>query len=139
MKFKINQLMSKEDTEIPSLSSSFSAGYGTPFNDGDSYEPINKFLIEKVKEPLLLVVSGDSMKPTFLHGDRLVIDFNRKVVNGDYSAVYLNGEYFIKEFNESKRGYRLLSINPEYNPIEIQDNDDFKLLGKVVGLERKFI
>lgn len=139
MKFNLSDLISPNYTQIEVMNSSFSAGAGTPFNDGKSLEFVSTYMIENVKEPLLVVVDGDSMLPDFQHGDRIVVDFKCKVVNGDYCAVYRNGEYFIKEFHESKKGYKLLSINPKYDPIEILEYDDFKILGKVVGLERKFL
>jgi len=138
MKFNILDLENINYVQVSTMSSSFSAGIGTPFNDGKTYEFISEYMIKNIKEPLVLVVSGDSMIPEFIDGDRCVIDFNLNVANGDYCAVYHNGDYLIKEFNESRRGYKLLSINPKYDPIEIKENDDFKVLGKVVGLERRF-
>lgn len=118
--------------DILVIESSFSAGAGTPFNDGLGTTLIDKEFIKNAKLPYLIIVSGDSMHPTIQVNDHAIVDFDNKGKTGDIVAVQLNGELLIKEFRETRNGYVLHSHNEAYNDIEIKDSDNFFVFGKVV-------
>lgn len=129
-------LRSVEYTDITVIDSSFSAGAGTPFNDGKSTTIIDKDFIKSAKTPFLIHITGDSMHPTLSINDKAVIDFEHKGENGDILAISLNGEQMIKEFRKTRNGYVLHSHNTKYKDIEIQDTDNFFVFGKVISYQR---
>ena len=136
MTYSLNDFEEMNYIEVPKLVSSFSAGEGTPFSDGETSLSVSKNFIKKAKNPYLLTIKGDSMFP-FLHsGDMLVVDFQKSAKNSDIVAVHLNGDILIKSFCEHKNGYKLESINPEYKTIEIKDDDQFLILGVAISYKR---
>ncbi len=74
---------------------------------------------------------GDSMEPRILNGDYIVFEQTESIDPGCIGAFSLNGEYFCKRFKKLPDGSMwLFSENPLYDPIPIQQSDDFRVLGK---------
>ena len=74
---------------------------------------------------------GDSMEPRILDGDYIVFEQTESIDPGCIGAFSLNGEYFCKRFKKLPDGSMwLFSENPRYDPIPIQRDDDFRVLGK---------
>ncbi|WP_304863178.1 LexA family protein [Faecalibaculum rodentium] len=74
---------------------------------------------------------GDSMEPRILNGDYIVFEQTESIDPGCIGAFSLNGEYFCKRFKKLPDGSMwLFSENPRYDPIPIQRDDDFRVLGK---------
>jgi SOS-response transcriptional repressor LexA len=138
MTYSLNDFKEVEYTEVPKLVSSFSAGAGTPFSDGETTLSVSKNFIKNAKNPYLITVKGDSMLPLLHSGDLVVIDFNKRAKSGNIVAVHLNGDILIKRFCENTQGYKLESINQEYKTIEIQDDDQFLILGVAISFKRDF-
>ncbi len=74
-------------------------------------------------------VSGTSMMPRFVDQQIIFIHEQSVLDEGDIGIFYLNNDAFLKKLG---KGY-LISLNPEYDPIPIQDYNDFRVLGRVVG------
>ena len=53
--------------------------------------------------------------------------------NGEIGIFYLDGNAYIKKFQNNKKGTYLISLNKKYPPIPVNENDRFDILGKVVG------
>lgn len=123
--------------KIPLKDSSFSAGYGTPFDDGYSEIEVPKELIRSAKNPFAITITGDSMENTLYSGDLAVLSVEPNLKSGDLVAVEHNGELLIKEFISTKNGLYLKSHNKRYEEIEISPDDSFEILGKVVYSIRK--
>lgn len=123
--------------KIPLKDSSFSAGLGTPFDDGFSEIEVPEELIRATKNPFAITVTGDSMETTLFSGDLAVLTFDANPKSGDLIAINYNGENFIKEFVSTKNGLYLKSHNKEYKEIEISPDDSFEILGKVIYSLRK--
>lgn len=138
MTYSLSDFKEIDYTEAPKLVSSFSAGEGTPFNDGETTLSVSKKFIKNAKNPYLITVKGDSMFPLLHSGDLVVVDFKKQAKNGNIVAVHLNGDILIKRFCENMQGYKLESINPEYKTIEIQDDDQFLILGVAISYKRDF-
>lgn len=77
-----------------------------------------------------LRVSGDSMEPVYHDGDMVLIESQPSVNVGDIGIFILNNEGYIKEFG----GDRLISLNPDYNDIMLNENDSIYCRGKVIGV-----
>ena len=84
---------------------------------------------------LTAIVLDDSMKPKYNKGDRVYINFGYDFsLNDVYLVEYDNSVYIRKVFNDGYR-VRLISLNDEYSPIniDIPIEKPFKIIGKVMG------
>jgi SOS-response transcriptional repressor LexA len=78
-------------------------------------------------------ISGDSMEPEFYNGEIAWVTQQNTIDNGEIGIVTLNGEAFIKKIQNDKGGIFLVSLNSQYAPISVNENDRFDVFGKVVG------
>lgn len=107
-----------------------SAGTGV-YLDGCERE-----MIEVEENPLTLAanfalkVSGNSMEPEFHDGDIVLIESQPSVDIGEIGIFIVNGEGFIKKFG----GDCLISLNPEYKNIKLNEYDSIYCRGKVIGV-----
>ena len=92
-------------------------------------------LVNADKYDLTAIVRDDSMKPKYNKGDRVYINFGYDFsLNDVYLVEYDNSIYIRKVFNDGYR-VRLISLNDEYSPIniDIPIEKPFKIIGKVMG------
>ena len=75
----------------------------------------------------IIGVSGDSMEPTYLDGDRVYVQKCQGVNIGEIGIFILNNECLIKEAGENG----LISHNPKY--ALIPGNESILCIGKVLG------
>ena len=87
---------------------------------------IDRFLITKPSETLLVRVKGDSMINAGIHSG----DLGRVVV------AVVDDEFTLKTLGRDKDGYHLLPANPNY-PV-IRPKGKLEIFGVVVGLVRKY-
>jgi repressor LexA len=86
-----------------------------------------------------LKVKGDSMvNAGIFEGDLVIVSSTRSAVNGDIVVALINDEATVKTYENKNGKIRLIPQNDLYQPIEILNNDEFKLAGKVVGVVRWF-
>lgn len=118
---------------------------------GGSYETstiIDKFLsfrtdwlMQKgnINNLVTLKVMGDSMEPTILHEDVVLIDESYKnIINNKIYAVAHEKEILIKRIIKNKDGINLIPDNLDfYAPEMVQENDYFEIIGRVVWLGRE--
>lgn len=76
-----------------------------------------------------LRIAGDSMQPLYEDGDIVAVQNTSLLHNGDIGIFYLNGEQYCKRLE----GNHLISVNPNYSPIDITELDCFRILGKVLN------
>lgn len=91
----------------------------------------------------MLRVNGDSMYPTLVDGDSILVQRCTSVDSGTLSVVLYNGdEASVKKVNYvfGEDWMELIPINPEYKTkrIEGPDLEQCRVLGKVVKLIREF-
>lgn len=140
-----NSNLSNNMTKIPFFYSEVSAGLGLAsleqsfdFLYFDANWLKNEFLIKDFKDIFTLKVKGDSMEPIIQEGD---IVFAKKFDNStSYQGIYIvcyNNDYLIKKIQfKQKNLVKLISQNPEYDPIEIDlqdENVSFSIVAKVIG------
>lgn len=77
-----------------------------------------------------LKVSGNSMEPEFHDGEIVLVKSQPTVEDGDIGIFIVNNEGYIKKFG----GDKLISLNPEYDDINLHEYDDIYCRGKVVGV-----
>lgn len=78
-------------------------------------------------------IAGDSMEPEFSDGEIVFVKQQPTLNNGDIGIFVLNTDGYLKKFCLNENGYTLLSFNPKYDPIKITENDNIRIVGKVLG------
>jgi repressor LexA len=98
-----------------------------------------KIASEDARDPCFaLRVVGDSMiEVGILEGDVLIVERNATVKSGDIVAALLNGETTVKRYLKREGEIFLVPENKKMKPIPVT-TEDFKVQGRVVGLQRKF-
>lgn len=87
-------------------------------------------------EVFMLSVKGDSMiNAGIFSGDYVLVQSTNTAENGDIVVALLEDEATIKRFYKENDCIRLQPENPSMAPIIVKD---LKILGKVVGLFRRF-
>ena len=84
-----------------------------------------------------LKCKGDSMTPTFLDGDFVLIRQQPQVENGQIAAVGYEDEATLKRFYQDGETVILRADNPQFMPI-IRKASDIVIYGKAVGYVRMF-
>ena len=128
---------SKENIEmlkIPILSD-VSAGYGKEALEEATHWIKLPSVIAKNAD-FGTFVSGDSMEPKINDGDLLLVQNITQLDSGMIGIFLLNDNVFCKRYhyNPITKETVLKSLNLNYKPIIITDEDDFRIVGKVVGI-----
>ncbi len=105
-----------------------SAGTGS-FLDSDEYEDLEVDETVSAEADFAVKVSGDSMTPRFIDGQIVFIKQQQVLQVGEIGIFLLNDEAYIKRLGQAE----LISLNSEYDPIEINEYDSFRVFGKVIG------
>jgi SOS regulatory protein LexA len=85
-----------------------------------------------------LQVRGDSMIGAgILDGDRVIVKQQGAAENGEIVCALIEGEATLKRFYKKDAVITLKAENEKYAPITVSAGE-FRVLGKVVGLMRKF-
>lgn len=110
-----------------------SAGTGS-YLSGDDYSEIAVYSNEKTEAADFAVrVYGDSMMPRYEDGDILLVAKSDEIDKGELGIFLLNGEGYFKKYG----GDRLISLNPAYCDIVLNDHDEIICFGKVIGRLKK--
>ena len=99
---------------------------------------VDPAFLKKPENAFALKVRGDSMINAGINeGDLVIVSPNEQASNGDIVVALLNDEATVKRIELiNNKKIKLLPENSSYSPIEINDKDDFKLIGKVKGVVR---
>ena len=81
---------------------------------------------------LAFEVRGDSMEPVFENGEIVFVKKTQDIHNGQIIAVQINEEAFIKKVYITNDHMRLVSLNKEYEDIIANEDDDIRVVGKVL-------
>jgi len=102
----------------------------------DEYFPLPRNYT-KTDEDFMLKIKGDSMiNAGIFDGDLVIVSRqNSGIANGEIVVAMLEDEATVKRFYKEKNQIRLQPENDKYEPIYASD---VTVLGKVVGLVRKF-
>ena len=98
---------------------------------------VDPAFLRRAEDSFALRVKGDSMINAGINdGDLVIVSPNEQSKNGDIVVAMLNDEATVKRFELSDKKIKLIAENNAYLPIEIKNQDDFKLIGKVKGVVR---
>jgi len=85
-----------------------------------------------------LQVKGDSMIGAgIMDGDRVIVKQQGTAENGAIVCALIEGEATLKRFYEKDGVVTLKAENEKYKPITVASGE-FRIVGRVVGLMRKF-
>lgn len=89
------------------------------------------------KQTFMLVVQGDSMvNAGIFSGDYVVVEKQENAENGDKIVALVDDSATIKTFYKEKDHIRLQPENDYMDPIVIYPEQQFQVLGKVIGVFR---
>ncbi|MFV8211842.1 LexA family transcriptional regulator [Streptococcus pluranimalium] len=108
-----------------------SAGTGfTYFADGN-YDEV--FYEERLDHDFASWVFGDSMEPTYLNGEVVLIKQTGFDYDGAVYAVDWDGQTYIKKVYREEEGLRLVSLNKKYTDKIAPYDEEPRIVGKIVG------
>ncbi|MGP1448095.1 MAG: helix-turn-helix domain-containing protein [Filifactor alocis] len=129
----------KEETDSAKEKELHILGYtaaGEPIdmpNDTYGLEDVIKVPAD-TKADFALTVKGDSMEPRIPNESVVYVKKQDTVDNGQIAIVSINNTVTCKIFKQKNDIIYLHSINPNYDPIVIDNEDiDFKIIGKVIN------
>jgi len=108
-----------------------SAGIGNFLDEWD----VPKTTVQIADSPIarqsdyILKVDGDSMMPKFEDGDRVFVKAQETVEMNEIGIFVIDGTCFLKQF----KGDKLHSLNPTYDDIALNEFQNIKCVGKVLG------
>lgn len=116
------------------------AGFPAPGDaDVERVLDINDLVVKHPASTFFVRVSGDSMEGVgIFEGDVLVVDRAVDADDGKIVVAAVNGELLVKRIARSPYGLTLVSENPAYPPIAVNEEEDCYVWGVVVGSVRQF-
>lgn len=108
-----------------------SAGTGS-FLDGEDYEMYTSPDIPE-EASFGVYVSGDSMEPRYHNEELIWIEQTEQLEDGEIGIFYLDGNAYVKKFQNNENGTYLVSLNKIYDPIPVTENNSFKIFGRVLS------
>lgn len=107
-----------------------SAGTGD-FLDSDDYEMISVGEEVPKNADFGIRIHGDSMEPQFVNNQVVWVQQTKELYTGEIGIFYQDGMAYCKKLLNDHGEKFLLSLNPAYNPIPI--NETLQIFGRVVG------
>ena len=113
---------------------------GTPVLAEENIEgsiAIEPSYMKRSENAFALKVKGDSMiNAGILEGDLVIVSPVQEVKNGETIVAMINGEVTVKNFEKKTNLIQLNPQNDKYQPIIVTGEDEFSVIGKVVGVFR---
>jgi len=102
----------------------------------EDYFPLTPDFLKGRKEVFILHVRGDSMvNAGILDRDYIIVRKQDTAINGEIIVALLEDEATVKRFFKTDKKIKLMPENDYMEPIVI---NDVKILGKVIGVIRKY-
>jgi DNA polymerase V len=117
---------------IPITASAGITGFESPASDYLQLPlSLDSLLVEHPSATFIGKADGHSMQGVgIFNGDILIVDRHVSVKDADVIVANLNGEFICKILNVTKR--LLISANPKYKTIAINEEDQFTIEGVVI-------
>ncbi len=112
------------------------AGFPSPADDyvADTLD-LNEHLMPRKEASFLLKAKGDSMLGAGIHdGDILVIDRSLSATDGRVVIATVDGQFTVKTLERKHGKIRLMPANPEFDPIDIKDEQELQIWGVVTNV-----
>ena len=136
---KNNRLSGSTDDNIIFVPVIGQIAAGTPIlaeENIEDYLPLTSDFVKGNSEVFVLHVKGDSMvNAGILDKDYIIVRKQDTAMNGEIVAALLEDEATVKRFFKKSNSIKLMPENDYMEPIEVKDA---KILGKVIGVIRKY-
>ena len=132
---KIYRVSQLRQIARPLVSSRVSAGFPSPAEDYiEGHIDLNMILIRNPLATVYVRVSGDSMNDAGIYPNSLlVVDRSVETCDGHIIIARIFDELCVKRLSIGADGrIRLLSANENYRPIEVTEEMDFEVWGRVL-------
>ena len=120
------------DLEQPIGGTRIPAGFPSPAADYEEDRiDLNKVLVINPSSTFYAIVEGQSMEGEGINdGDLLVIDRSISPNPEDVVLCFLNGEFTLKKIKQVNNDtVYLMPENPEFEPIKVTTDEDFRVWG----------
>lgn len=133
----INYSEEKNNFKIPIVGR---VAAGSPITAEENVEGsivIDPAFIKKDDDSFALKVKGDSMiEAGIFEGDLVIISPKAVVKNGDMIVARVEDEVTVKIYENKNNIIRLIPQNKNYQPIIVENKNEFSIVGKVTGVLR---
>lgn len=110
---------------------SVSAGHGNFI--GDDPSTYTEITTDNRKADYAVRIAGDSMEPEYHDGDILLVKKQSTLNSGQLGIFFYDGDTFFKKYKKNKKQISMISINIDYEPINISSNRELLIQGLVLG------
>jgi len=136
---EIYSALTETELELPLISFDLSAGFPSPALDFiDISIDLNKHLIKRPSATYFGRVRGESMCNAGINdGDLVVIDRSIEPTDGKIAVCFIDGEFTLKRIKIDKTGLWLMPENDKYQPIKVEEHNEFAIWGVVTYIIKK--
>jgi SOS-response transcriptional repressor LexA len=127
----------KEKIRLPFMGTSVSCGLALVHDYKIEKEAqLEDFIVKNPKKTFFVKASGDSMSPTIIDGDVLVIEATSKAKSDDIVLIRIGNDFTIKRLVKTEKLIRFLPDNIQYKELDHSVENPALVLGIVVGFTR---
>ncbi len=121
------------ELQRPYSAAGVAAGFPSPADDHIEVElDLNRHLIKNPAATFFARVRGNSMVGASIHdGDLLVIDRSLEWRDGQIAVCFVDGEFTVKRLVKKQDGLYLISAHPDFDPVKVNEDEDFRIWGVV--------
>jgi DNA polymerase V len=133
---RVLRFVQDREYALPLYACGVSAGFPSPADDyAEGALDLNSHLVRQPAATFFARARGDSMIGAGIHdGDLLVVDRSLAAKDGKVVVVSINGELTVKRMRREKGITWLVPENPDYPPIQFQEQDEAHLWGVVTNV-----
>ncbi|MCC5792725.1 MAG: translesion error-prone DNA polymerase V autoproteolytic subunit [Legionellaceae bacterium] len=119
--------------QLPLYASTVRAGFPSPADDYiEKQLDLNHHLIKHPAATFFVTASGDSMTGAGItSGDMLIVDRSLEATHGKIVIAAINGELTVKRLSRRNGKVQLLPENEQYEPIDINGEEELVIWGVV--------
>ncbi|MEZ4812186.1 MAG: translesion error-prone DNA polymerase V autoproteolytic subunit [Caldisericia bacterium] len=116
------------------------AGFLFPADYFSEYKlDLNEYLIKHPSATFFVKVEGESMVDAGIHtSDILIVDCSITPVDGKVVIAAVDGEFVVKRLKHIEGKPFLISENPDYKPIEMEEGMELTIWGVVKNVIHEF-
>ena len=121
---------------VPLYLNPVAAGLPAPTEDYvEGKIDLNRHLVKHPDSTFLVRVIGESMQDAGIHpSDLLVVDRALEPISGKVVIAVVNGELTVKRLRKHRNKLWLMPENPNFQPIEIDENVELHIWGVVTNV-----
>ena len=105
------------------------AGFGAALGEAQGEKITLLADAETERADEVITVCGSSMEPTFMDGDRVLVEHTGHLRYGEIGIFLVDNEGYIKEYREDG----LHSHNPAYRTMKFREDQTVRCIGRVIG------